>query len=208
MQDRLDKKWLELLTGNTSPLLLTQIVPDSRIVIGCPHHASKGLPRMLCDRNADENAGYLACYLAKKLNCSLIIANRYFFDPNKSVGSDYFCFIKNLHPELLIEIHGHGNRSANYDVEISSGPFQPEYARDFAEKLSSLTAQDKHLDHYSISGDYNKIYFTAQFSVTITDKRWNSLHIELPPDLRKSNDSLIPPEKGFLFMDYIAESLL
>lgn len=205
MESKLNNKWVTYLSDKFNPLLLTEIVSGSRIVVGVPHHAPRGISRMLCDRNADENAGYLGSYLAQELNCSCIIASRYFFDPNKEESTDYFRFIENLNPDLVIEIHGHGSRKANFDIEISSGPHDPEYAKEFAENLASLTGKDDQLADFPISGDYQKIYFTAQFSKTVTDKRWHTLHIELPRKIRIDLDSSFPPEKGFNLMKLISQ---
>lgn len=204
MKSKFNSKWTTYLGDKFNPLLLTDIVSGSKIVVGVPHHAPRGILRMLCDRNADENAGYLGSYLAQELKCSCIIANRYFFDPNKERGSDYFRFIENLNPDLVIEIHGHGSRNAVYDIEISSGPHDPEYAKKFAEALTDFTVNETQLGELSISGDYQKIYFTAQFSETVTDNRWHTLHIELPRSIRIDPDSSLPPQKGFLLMDILS----
>ena len=208
MESKLNNKWVTYLSDKFNPLLLTEIVSGSRIVVGVPHHAPRGISRMLCDRNADENAGYLGSYLAQELKCSCIIASRYFFDPNKEKGSDYFRFIEKLDPDLVIEIHGHGSRNAVYDVEISSGPHDPEYAREFAVKLQEKTSVHDQLADLKISGDYQKIYFTAQFSETVIDKRWHTLHIELPRSLRVDPDSSLPPQIGFTLMELIKDLLI
>ena len=203
MNSKFDSKWLTYLGDKFNPLLLTDIVPGSNIIVAVPHHAPRGVSRMLCDRNADENAGYLGSYLAQELNCSCIIASRYFFDPNKEEGSDYCRFIESLHPDLVIEIHGHGSRNALFDIEISSGPHDPEYAKKFGEQLMAAVKETPDLADLSISGDYQEIWFTAQFSKTVTDKRWNTLHIELPRSLRIDPDSSLPPQRGFELMDLI-----
>ena len=208
MKSKFNDKWKTYLSDKFNPLLLTDIVSDSKIVVGVPHHAPRGISRMLCDRNADENAGYLGSYLAQELNCSCIIASRYFFDPNKEKGSDYFRFIENLNPDLVIEVHGHGSRNAAFDVEISSGPYDPEYAKGFAENLLKKTSAIDQLANLSISGDYQKIYFTAQYSETVTDKRWHTLHIELPRSLRINPDSNLPPQIGFTLMELIKDLLI
>jgi hypothetical protein len=205
LDNKLNQHWLNLLSYKFSPLLLSEIVPASSIIVAAPHHAPKGSKKMFCDRNADENAGFLAAWLAQILNCSCLIASRYFFDPNKSMDSDYFKFIEKINPELVIEIHGHGAKLANYDIEISAGPQLPLFAKGFAQKLLNLTKKDALLKAYSISGDYHKIYYTAQYSLSITDDRWKSLHIELPPKLRRSPDYDLPPPAGFLLMEYIAQ---
>jgi hypothetical protein len=197
--------WREFLRYQAGSLLLAETREGNPIVVGVPHHGFHGFTKMLCDRNADENAGYLGCYLAKKLNSSIIVANRYFYDPNKFETSDYFKFIESVMPDLVIEIHGHGARNALYDIEISSGPLEEEYARIFAEKLQKKMQVSQSLMNYTISGDYHEIYFTAQYSYTVTDTRWHTLHIELPPSLRKTQLSEYPPAKGFQLMDMIAE---
>ena len=203
MKNKFNDKWTTYLGDKFNPLLLTDIVSGSKIVVGVPHHAPRGITRMLCDRNADENAGYLGSYLAQELKCSCIIASRYFFDPNKEKGSDYFRFIEKLDPDFVIEIHGHGSRKAVYDIEISSGPDDPEYAKGFAEKLLKKISTIDQLADLSISGDYQKIYFTAQYSKTVTDNRWHTLHIELPRSIRIDPDSSLPPQIGFTLMEII-----
>jgi hypothetical protein len=208
LNNKFNYKWANYLGDKLNPLLLTDIVSGSNIVIAVPHHAPRGISRMLCDRNADENAGYLGCYLAQELKCSCIIASRYFFDPNKETGSDYFRFIENLNPELVIEVHGHGSQKARFDIEISSGPHNPEFAKSFVEKLLAETSQVPELAHLTISGDYEEIYFTAQYSKTVTDERWNTLHIELPRSMRINHDSNLPPQSGFLLMELIKKILI
>jgi len=203
LKNKFNDKWTTYLGDKFNPLLLTDIVSGSKIVVGVPHHAPRGITRMLCDRNADENAGYLGSYLSQELNCSCIIASRYFFDPNKEEGSDYFRFIEKLDPDLVIEIHGHDSRKAVYDIEISSGPDDPEYAQEFAEKLLEKTSVVDQLADLTLSGDYQKIYFTAQYSKTVTDIRWNTLHIELPRTIRIDPDSSFPPQIGFALMEII-----
>jgi hypothetical protein len=201
------RRWLSFLDYNSGSLLLSQTNPKSNIVVGVPHHGPYRFSRMLCDRNADENAGYLGAYLFEKLDCSLIIANRYFCDPNKDETTDYCKFIAKTDPDMLVEVHGHGGTKAVYDIEISSGEFDKEYSKKFAKKLAKKMKHHPELKKYTISGDYDKIYYTAQFSLTVTDKRWHTLHIELPRTLRKTNDSIYPPAKGFQLMDLIVETL-
>ena len=205
MNNKFHYKWAHYLNDKLNPLLLTDIVSGSNIVVAVPHHAPRGITRMLCDRNADENAGYLGCYLAQELKCSCIIASRYFFDPNKETGSDYFRFIEKLNPDLVIEIHGHGSKKANFDIEISSGPDDPDYADDFSQKLLVKTEKVPELAELSISGDYQEIYFTAQYSKTVTDERWHTLHIELPRSLRINPDSSLPPQIGISLMEIICK---
>lgn len=200
-------QWMNFLAFREGAALFSQKAKNSRIMVAVPHHAPRGISRMTCDRNADENAGYLGCYLADKLDASLIVACNYFHDPNKFDYSDYFRFIEENRPELLIEIHGHGARSAIYDVEISSGPYDNKFGENFANLLIDDTKTDEILEKLTVSGDYSKIYFTAQYSITITDNRWHSLHIELPPNIRKNGDSAYPPETGYKLMDHICAVL-
>lgn len=197
--------WLQILMQREGSLLLSKKNQDSRITIGVPHHAPRGISRMLCDRNADENVGYLGCYLALKLSASFISACHYYIDPNKQDFTDYSRFIASCAPKLHIEIHGHGNRSAKYDIEISSGPEDMDFAKIFSEKLNIRMKDDDELNGLSVSGDYSKIYFTAQYSVTVTDPRWHTLHIELPPLLRKDGNNPYPPSAGFRLMDIITD---
>lgn len=60
--------------------------PNSNIVIGAPHHAPRGVSNLPCKEHpdSDENAGYLARYLADKLDASLVVAVNAKEDYNKN----------------------------------------------------------------------------------------------------------------------------
>ena len=185
---------------------------NSDIVIGAPHHAPKEVTRLPCKDHpdSDENAGYLAKYLAEKLDASLIIAVNAEEDYNKNPGSDYIEFIKDINPKILLEIHGHGGRKAKKDIEISTGSKKNEKWSIGLSKLlkESFQNEDK-LNKLSISGKWDEIYFTAKGTKSIKAGDWIGLHIELPSRLRlsNSNDSTLPPEEGYIFCDHLAEAV-
>jgi hypothetical protein len=142
-------------------------------------------------RAGDEGTGFIVDQVANDLNCSSIIASNYFIDSNKYEDSDYFRRIKRWKPDLLIEIHGHGSKSANFDIEISAGSVKDsQLSEKFANGLKNNLSNTELAD-LSICGDYNEIYFTAQYTKTITTHLWNSIHIELPWRVRGfENNSL------------------
>ena len=102
--------------------------PRGDVVIGCPHHARKGVPVLYPSRVSDENAGLLALEVAKDLGARAVIAccSRT-HDPNK-VDGPYLEEVLRPPVRALVEIHGHrGLRGrtreglANHDVEVSTG---------------------------------------------------------------------------------------
>ena len=126
-------------------------------------------------------------YTSKLLNCSVVIACNYFIDCNKCDDSDYFKIISKWNPKILIEIHGHGGISSEYDIEISSGRKENDKSSiRLAECIKSKTDEISKLKKYSISGDYDKIHFKARDSKTITTDKWIAFHIELPKTLRSN----------------------
>lgn len=64
----------ERLADPHRPSLLVEERERSDMVIGAPHHAARGVGMLPCGRDAVENTGYLARYLAKQLGCASIIA--------------------------------------------------------------------------------------------------------------------------------------
>ncbi len=161
------------------------------VVIAVPHHAPLGVTELPCKEHpeADENAGFLGYYLSRLLNCHSIIACNYFLDPNKDKESDYCKKILSLKPKILVEIHGHSGRSAKFDIEISSGNLERDFwSKEMAERLRTILSDSHPLQNYSLSGDFNKIFFKATNSFTITTNEWVAFHIELPKTIRESKN--------------------
>ena len=164
------------------------------VVIGAPHHAPLGVPNLPCESHpsSDENSGWIAYHLAHRLDCPCVIAGNYFLDANKHKDSDYFRKIEAVKPKILIEIHGQGSGSARYDIEISSGSLEKSaWSQEMAERLSSAFASHPVLRSYFICGDFRKIFFKAQKSVSINTNEWLAFHIELPQRLREAESQYI-----------------
>ena len=104
-------------------LLVIEERATSDIVVGVPHHAPLGVGVLPCPEhpNADENTGFLGYYTAQLLDCHFIAACNYFIDSNKSKESDYYRKLLDWSPLILVELHGHGQGNARYDIEISCG---------------------------------------------------------------------------------------
>ncbi len=203
----------EIMLESTEPsLLIIEARKRRDIVVGVPHHAPAGISTLPCPehRVADENAGFIGRFVAEKLDCCSIIACNYTIDVNKSIGTDYTMQITNWKPKVLIEIHGHGAIKANADIEISSGsPSNDKYSKELADKLLTSFAISKSLKNITVCGEHSKIYFKARAAVTITDDRWVSYHIELPPKLRKPLDNAVgkPPEIGYEFCHFLVKAV-
>ena len=203
----------ELMLEATEPSLL--IIEERKrkdIVVGVPHHAPAGTPKLPCPEHpaADENAGFLGRYIAEKLECCSIIACNYPVDVNKSFRTDYTVQIENWNPKVLIEIHGHDGKKAKSDIEISSGSFHTDrFSKDLSDRLHSLLSAVKELKSLSICGEHSKLYFKASDTVTISNGRWMSYHIELPPVLRKPSKDKVgkPPDLGYQFCDFLVDTL-
>jgi len=197
----------ELMLESSEPsLLIIEERTSKHIVVGVPHHAPAGTPTLPCldHKDSDENAGFLGRYIAETLDCCSIIACNYPMDVNKCLRSDYTMQIAKWNPKVLIEIHGHGEGSANYDVEISSGSSaNDQYSSQLGTKLKEALASIDDLKKLSICGEYSKLRLKASSSVTIKDGRWVAYHIELPRALRKPSDSPAgkPPPIGYKFCD-------
>lgn len=96
-------------------------------------------------------------------------------------------------PKLLVEIHGHGSRSAKYDIEISSGNSERnKWSNEMANRLKKKMVANKALQQYTISGDFEKIYFQASQTKTINSNNWIPFHIELPKSLRTEKKQYQP----------------
>jgi hypothetical protein len=144
----------------------------------------------------------LGLYTARILNCCSIIACNYFVDVNKKKNSDYFIKLLEWAPKILVEIHGHGGKSACYDIEISSGNSErSKWSKEMASRLSAKLARAGALQQYSVCGDYDKIYFKASHTETITSENWIPFHIELPKSLRAQKSRYYP------FCEFLAEAV-
>jgi hypothetical protein len=194
-----------ILDDPTTSMLIIVPGKNADIVIGVPHHAPSGVSELPCEqhRDADENAGLLGYYLSRLLDCKCVIACNYILDSNKDKSTDYFKIIHYSKPKLLIEIHGHGGVSANYDIEISSGSKKRNtWSTELADNLRRNIARISGLENYTVSGDYDKIYFKASKSITIVEEAWISFHIELPKSIREFRS------RYTLFCETLAESLI
>jgi len=194
-----------LLDDSENSLLIVTTGNVKDIVIGVPHHAPLGVNKLPCEEHpqADENAGLLGFYLARLLNCSSIIACNYFIDPNKSKESDYIKRIQSWKPKILTEIHGHGDDgSAKFNIEISSGSLERNFwSNELAQRLRKKLVNKRLLQGYTLSGDFDAIYFQATKSLSINTPEWVAFHIELPKSIRESRS------KYFLFCEVLAETL-
>ena len=194
----------KVLSDTKKYSLLTTLGNVKEIVIGVPHHAPLGIPNLPCREHpdSDENAGYIGYDVARLLSCNSIIACNSPVDPNKSKDSEYCKNILDWKPKILVEIHGHGGRAAKFDVEISSGSFtQNIWSENLAKKLWGKFSDLPLLKSYTLSGDFNVIYFKAKNSFTITTNEWTAFHIELPKSIRESK------EKYSLFCNSLAEAM-
>lgn len=193
-----------ILNEEKNSILLFIPGDNTTIVIGVPHHAPQEVLVLPNDEHpvSDENAGFVGAALASLLNCPAIIACNYFMDVNKHKSSDYYKKIDGLKPKILTEIHGHSRNKAHFDIEISSGSLDRNFlSMALAEKLSERFLNEPLLQGYTISGDFNEIYFRATRSLSITSREWIAFHIELPRPIRASSD------QHLLFCDLLAESL-
>lgn len=167
---------------------------NEQILIAAPHHAPLGVQHLPCETHpsSDENTGWIAYHLSQMLDSGCLIAGNYFIDPNKYKTSDYFKRIESLQPKILIEIHGHGSGSANFDIEISSGSRDKTF---LSQRLANLLQQGlairENLKTYTISGDFEKIHFRATKSLTINTDQWTAFHIELPQKLREDEQQYL-----------------
>jgi hypothetical protein len=202
---------LILETTKTS-LLIIEERKRKDIVIGVPHHAPAGISTIPCQEHpdADENAGFIGRYIAENLNCCSLIACNYTTDVNKFFRTDYTMQIASWNPKVVIEIHGHGAAKAKADIEISSGGSNNDkFSKELSDKLSASFASRPNLKNIKVCGEYNKIYFKASTAVTISDGRWISYHIELPPNLRKPAGNAVgkPPEIGYEFCRFLVKAI-
>ena len=201
-----------MLESTSTSLLIIEERKSKDIVIGVPHHAPAGIDNLPCPehRDSDENAGFLGRYVAEKLDCCSIIACNYRIDVNKYLRSDYTMQIAQWNPKVLVEIHGHSGKKAKNDIEISCGNSEKDkHSKKLAEKLSNRFSQNHGFSDITVCGEFDKIYFKANDSITIKDGRWIPFHIELPAKLRKPTDGNTgkPSAFAYTFCDYLVESL-
>lgn len=198
-------------------ILLIEERPRTDIIIAAPHHAIGGEPNMPCPehRDSDENTGFIARKIAEQIKVSSIIACNYRIDPNKNLRTDYSLQISQWEPKYLIEIHGHGakikkgeKRPDDLTIEVSSGSqVKNSHSINFSKVLKRKFGSNQDLKNYKVCGDFTFIHFKAKNTATITDNRWISFHIELPPSLRKNkNDNL--PDFTDTFIQCLAETIL
>jgi hypothetical protein len=184
------------LESSDTSMLIAEEKETSRVMIAVPHHAPLGTTLLRCKdtkRGADENAGFVGYHTARIMNCSYIIACNYFIDPNKNTDTDYFKMIQSVNPLFLVEIHGHGKRSAKFDIEISSGNAERnKWSGEMSNRLKSKLSKFNSFNNYTISGDFNKIYFKATNSASITTDKWIPFHIELPKSIRARKSEYFP----------------
>ena len=202
----------EMLHHPTEEFLLAEERGLTSVVIAAPHHAPEGVTSLPCEEHpvSDENAGFLARYLAERLDASSVVAINARKDPNKIEDSEYSKAIDRWSPRILIEIHGHGGKKAKSDIEISGGSEQrQDWAVDLAKHLDRRTSASESLKHLSASGAWREIYFRATRAVTLARQDRVGLHIELPPELRKEGRrGAEPPQEGFRFCDLLASSVV
>ncbi len=180
-----------LLNDPTNSYLIYKPGNNKEILVAAPHHAPLGVQGLPCltHPTSDENTGWIAYHLAKLLDCGCLIAGNYFLDPNKHRTNDYFKKIESVMPTTLIEIHGHGSGSANYDIEISSGSREKSpLAERLADYLTQAFSNNDHLKSYTIGGDFDRIHFRATKSITINTDLWTAYHIELPQKIRENEN--------------------
>ena len=201
-----------MLESTKTSMLIIEERKRKDIVVGVPHHAPSGISTLPCDEhpNADENAGFIGRNIAERLDCCSIIACNYPIDVNKFFRTDYTMQIARWNPRVLVEIHGHGASKARSDVEISSGSsHNDKFSKVLADKLITLFSTLPDLKEITVCGEYDKIYFKASTAVTISDGRWVSYHIELPPTLRKAENGANgkPPEVGYKFCELLTKAV-
>jgi len=179
---------MKLIDSTTKSGLVKLKRNKSKVVIGAPHHAIGGVEKLPCPEHevSDENTGYLARKLANYIESSYIIGCNATIDYNKSKENNYYKFIELITPKLLVEIHGHGGKKiGGNNIEISCGrKDNTEFSIKFSKLLNTKLRVKKDFEDIKVEGDLDKIYYKASKTISIQNKNWNSLHIELPPKLR------------------------
>jgi len=182
---------------------------QKEITIGAPHHAPAGIKRLPCNRPADQNTGYLALWLANLLKCSALIATNATVDPNKKLNSKYAQALIKMAPNYLVEIHGHGSEKANFEIEISAGSNERNnWSSLLADNLSNQLKESTIFNKFTVSGDFQSIYFKATRTSTIQHKDWLGIHIELPLKLRKEKNNSSLPKIGKNFTKLLATAII
>ena len=201
-----------MLKSTEQSLLIIENRTRYDFVVGVPHHAPAGVPNLPCPEHSDsdENTGFIGRHIAEQLDCCSVIACNSIIDPNKHLGSDYAMQIAAWGPNVLIEIHGHGKVRSKYDVEISCGSIEhTRYSEDMAATVNRNLVEDADFEDVSVCGRFVDLYFRATKTLTITDARWLSYHIELSPRLRKPGNGLAgrPTAFAYRFADHLAAAL-
>lgn len=179
-----------------------------KIIIGAPHHAPAGVKKLRCNRVSDQNTGYIALELANELESTAVISTNASVDPNKKFSTSYAKTLLEMSPNYLIEIHGHGSGKANFDIEISAGSnSKNNWSILLADELSNQLKKYLTFKKFSVSGDFQNIFFKATQTATMQHKEWLGLHIELPLSLRKEKKSKKLPEVGKQFVKFLAISI-
>ena len=202
----------QMLKDAKTSFLVIEDRTHKDIVVGVPHHAPAGTPRLPCPEHevADENAGLLGRHLAEQLDCSSVIACNYRVDVNKSLDTDYAEQIARWKPKVLVEIHGHGGKTAKHDIEISSGSSaNDKFSKALADKLAVAFVSRANFNGVTVCGEYDKLHFKAAKTATIGNSGWTAYHIELPPKLRMPLGSSTgdPPAIGYEFCEILADAL-
>lgn len=194
----------------TSLLISNLADTDSAwVVVGAPHHAPAGVRCLKCNRPADQNTGLIAWEVAHALGAPFVIATNAEVDPNKSLTSKYSAAVRGFGPRFLLEIHGHGMRNVNFDVEVSAGSVgRSEYAVNFATALSNAMRADPELSALSVSGDFRSIRFRATRTATMHSTDWIGIHVELPLLVRKQGSGSHLPNSGSRLATCLASAML
>lgn len=172
---------------------------SSKFLIAAPHHASdkNDIKGMRTERGTirsyDANTGFICLEIAKSLGASYLIYNNAKDDPNKVVTNEYCHLVKAIHPKILVEIHGHAEKSIDRTIiEVSGGLNNNDMSIKFANILTK-ELHDSGLSHMTAEGDFNKIFYKGSKTATVNGSAWNgsggkTLHIELPKHLRLSGN--------------------
>ncbi len=144
-----------LLRLKDTLIILSSGYPPFDAVIGVPHQAAVGCPRIAekwknrrggFGRSSDENAASYALVIFSELMrlghaAKLVIACHFTdHDPNKKTDSPYCLEVLSQTSHLLVECHGSGASQKN-DIEISSGSNPHIKALAFGQQLAVI------LDH-------------------------------------------------------------
>lgn len=172
------------------------------IVIAAPHHAIGGITELPCieHKMSDENTGFIAKSIAEELKASYLIGCNADIDYNKLEESKYCITLIDWNPRWLIEIHGHGSKKvSDKTIEISTGSRDDkENSIKFSNVLKEKINEYSELEDYSVIGDFDTINFKASKTVSINNKSWNGIHIELPRSLRIDPRNELPNQSKYL----------